>query len=495
MGAEHLYGWTAAEAIGRRCAELNLSDADQRAEMNGALTRTGGWTGEKQQIARDGRKLTVFCRLSVGKGTDGQPDVVIAINTDITEKKQIEARFHQAQRLENLGSLASGLAHDLNNVLAPILMATSILKERLPTDAEKKMLAIMEASAQRGADIVRQVLTFASGVKGERMPVQLRHLLREMLDIAAGTFPPDIKVEMEAPKNLWPVLGDITQLHQILMNLCINARDAMPQGGRLALAAENLELDEAFAAMTPGAKPGQYVCLKVSDTGTGIALENQAKIFEPFFTTKELGKGTGLGLATVMGITTGHGGFLRLNSAPGRGACFEVYLPASPESEPTAEGTGRTEPARGEGQFILVVDDEAAIRTVAAKILEQHGYQPRWAADGSEAMAVYVQQAGAIAAVITDMVMPGMDGPILIRTLRCIAPQLPILGMTGFGERGGLEKYEALALPALLIKPFTAEKLLTTLHAVLHAPPGTKVGASATPWRGAGATAAETPGC
>jgi PAS domain S-box-containing protein len=473
-GAVRLYGWSAAEAVGCKLAELNLGDNDQQENIDASLRRTGGWAGERRQTARDGTKLTVFSRLTLTQEARGQPAAIIAISTDVTEKKQIEAQFLQAQRLENLGSLASGLAHDLNNVLGPVLMATAFLKERLPDEADQNMIAAMEASAKRGAGIVRQVLTFARGVKGERVPVNLSNLLRETVDIVTETFPPTIEVKFAAPKDLWPVIGDATQLHQILMNLCINARDAMPRGGALSLTAENMSIDEAFSAMVPGARPGPHVCVKVADTGTGISQEHRKRIFEPFFTTKEKGKGTGLGLSTVMGITKSHGGFLRVKSAPGQGTCFEIYLPATPSAELLPEWTVQKGPARGEGQTILVVDDELAIRLVAGRILDNAGYKAMCAADGSEAIAIYAKHGERIAGVVTDMVMPGMDGPTLARTLRQINPSLPILGITGLGEHDGAETFEALGLPALLIKPFTSEKLLRALSDALQAVPGVR---------------------
>ena len=473
-GAARLYGWTAAEAIGRKLAELDLSDAAQDEEFDWKSQRAADWAGERQHTARNGTQLTVFSRLTLTRDPQGQPVTIMAFNTDITEKKQIETRFLQAQRLDSLGALASGLAHDLNNVLGSVLMSTELLKDRLANESERKMVATMEASAKRGAGIVRQVLTFARGIKGERVPVQVGHLLREMADIATETFPRGIAIRMDAPKDLWCVLGDATQLHQILMNLCINARDAMPHGGILSLTAENFLVDEAFAAMTPGANPGSYICVKVTDTGTGIAPELREKIFEPFFTTKKEGKGTGLGLSTVLGIAKSHGGFLQFNSSPGHGTCFEVYFPVMPSTEMPPERTKGTEPHRGEGQTVLVVDDEPAIRAVAAQVLEHHGYRPVCATDGFEAIAVYVQQAGSIAAVVTDMVMPGMEGSTLVQTLRHISPQLPIIGITGLASRGGLEAFEAMGLQAVLIKPFTAEKLLRALHDALHPSPSEK---------------------
>ncbi len=470
-GAERLYGWPRRAAMGRKLAELNLSDLDDAAEGEAALMREGRWTGERRQVTRTGQQVTVFTRLSVVKDEGGKPVSVFAINTDITEKKQLEARFLQAQRLESLGSLASGIAHDLNNVLAPILLATPLLRAKAQDDSDRRMIASMESSARRGADIVRQVLTFARGAVGERVPVQPRHLLREIGEVASETFPRNIQVEMDFAKDLWPVIGDATQLHQILMNLCINARDAMPQGGTLTVAATNIELDEAFTAMTPGARVGPHICLKVADTGAGIAPENYDRIFEPFFTTKEKGKGTGLGLPTVLGLVKSHGGFVRFHSKVGVGTRFEVFLPANPAAKIAADRNAGDGPPRGDGELILVVDDEIALREVATRILERSGYKVVTAAEGTDALALYLRDRPAVAAVVTDMSMPGMDWPSFIRVLRRIEPAVRILGITGIGETDGLEGIESLALHGLLLKPFTAEVFLWALHGLLHPAP------------------------
>ncbi|MBI5693150.1 MAG: PAS domain S-box protein [Verrucomicrobia bacterium] len=480
--AERLFGWTRAEVIERKITELNLQDLDLASEAGRDFLGSGQWSGELRLATKSGRVVSVLSRLNLVRDSAGRPVSVFSINTDITEKKQIEARFLQAQRLENLGALASGLAHDLNNVLAPILMGASILQGRTGHESDRKLIATIEASAQRGTDIVRQVLTFARGVEGERVPVQMRHLLREMADIATATFPPTIAITLHAPKELWPVLGDATQLHQILMNLAINARDAMPHGGALTLSAENLEIDAAFAAMTPDAKPGRHVSLRVVDTGCGIPPDIRERIFEPFFTTKAPGKGTGLGLSTVLGIARSHGGFVRCQSEPGVGSSFEVCLPAALGEKAVPDDAAPPCTPRGAGQEVLLVDDEPAIRSVGTRILEQYGYRPVVAADGTEALAVYVQRQGEIAAIITDLTMPGMDGPTLIRTLRRISPRLPILAMTGHSERISGDSEVATASTALLIKPFTADALLSLLHRVLQAQPGTRIGGSAHPW-------------
>ena len=306
------------------------------------------------------------------------------------------------------------------------------------------------------------------------MPLPVRHLLSEMNKLIQETFPRNIQLRVNVPKDLWQVLGDATQIHQALMNLCVNARDAMPNGGTLTLAAENLTLDEAFAAMMPHAKPGPYVCVSVTDTGMGIPPEHLDRIFDPFFTTKEIGKGTGLGLATVLGIARGHGGFVRVNSQIGKGTTFELYLPASSEAKAAALPERETLPPRAGGELILVVDDEAGVRGVVQRTLEKHGYRVVTAAEGAEAMGLFAQHRAEIRAVLTDMMMPDMDGPSLVRALRHLEPQLPILGMTGVGEKADIKGLETLDLLVLLTKPFNSAALLGVLHQALAAPRQTK---------------------
>jgi CheY-like chemotaxis protein len=315
--------------------------------------------------------------------------------------------------------------------------------------------------------VIKQLLTFARGKPGERVPLPVRHLLTEMDKLMRETFPRNIQPRVKAPQDLWKSLGDATQIHQALLNLCVNARDAMPEGGQLTLAAKNATLDEASAALAPEAKPGPYVCVSVADTGTGIPSEILERIFDPFFTTKELGKGTGLGLATVLGIARGHGGFVRVDSQVGQGTTFTLYLPATPEAAALAAPAGEAPPPRGHGELILVVDDEEAVRSLVKRILEGHGYQALVAREGRAALALYDQHRDRIRAVITDLMMPGMDGPKLVRALREWNVHLPILGMSGLAEQEGVPGLAEMKLPMLLIKPFAAGQLLAALGEAL----------------------------
>ncbi|MGA3163137.1 MAG: PAS domain S-box protein [Verrucomicrobiota bacterium] len=467
-GAEYLYGWKRSEVLGRKVYELVSYNPDEFNNAQKELLAKGFLSGELKVAGKADKELTTFCRWTMLRDEAGRPKEILAINTDITEKKQLEANFLRAQRMEGIGALAGGIAHDLNNILQPILIAVPFLRETIGDPENRSLLDTVENSAQRGADIIKQLLTFARGTPGVRVPLPVRHLMNDIDKIIRETFPRNIKVNVDAPKDLWPVLGDATQIHQALMNLCVNARDAMPSGGELALAAKNLTLDETFTSMIHDAKPGTYVCVSVIDTGTGIPPELLDHIFEPFFTTKEVGKGTGLGLATVLGIVRGHGGFIRVDSRLGHGTTFELYLPASPQAKADEKSACETLPPEMHGELVLVVDDEAHVREVIQQLLEKHGYRVATAAEGSEAMKFFTQHRAEIKAVVTDLMMPGMDGAALIRALRHLDPRLPILIMTGMGEQTDIKGIQSLGLPVLL-KPFVRGELLTALYQAITA--------------------------
>ncbi len=389
---------------------------------------------------------------------------------DVTEQKKLLAQFLRAQRLESIGTLAGGVAHDLNNVLSPILMSIALLRDEVRGDEAQEILDTIEASAERGADMVRQVLSFSRGVEGARLRVHLGELIGDLTRVIRDTFPKNITLSTELGEGLWPVSGDPTQVHQVLMNLVLNARDAMPGGGRLQLAAENVEIDEAYAALVKRAEPGPWVRLTVTDSGAGMSPEVLARIFDPFFTTKEVGKGTGLGLPTVEAIVRGHEGFLNVYSEPGSGTTFRVYLPAATEEEGTAApgGASTVRLERGQGELILVVDDEASVRAITGQTLEAFGYRVVTATDGADAVAVFGRLGDTIDLVLTDLTMPIMDGPSLIRALRRMRPGVKIVAASGLGANGGVLRAAESGVRHFIPKPYTADTLLDVLHRVLR---------------------------
>jgi two-component system cell cycle sensor histidine kinase/response regulator CckA len=318
---------------------------------------------------------------------------------------------------------------------------------------------LINQGAHRGANIVRQLLTFSRGIPGARGVVQVRHLLREMVVLMRETFPREITVAEAHVGQIWPVMADATQIHQVLMNLCVNARDAMPNGGTLSLGAQNAVVEQQDLEQYPQARLGNFVQISVRDSGSGIPREYINRIFEPFFTTKELGKGTGLGLSTVLGIVKSHEGFLTVYSEIGRGSVFKVYLPADLTSVETV-GAAPSAPARGQNELVLVVDDEPAIRATTTRVLETHGYRVVTASDGQEALNAFIRHQGAIQLVLTDLMMPKMGGLPLIRALRKLARDLPIVATSGLEDAERQSELNALGVIEILPKPVTPGDVL-----------------------------------
>ena len=468
--AERLYGWTAEEAVGQVSGTLLYRDLSAFNAAHAIMMERGEWSGELHQVTKGGRHLIVEAHWSLVRNDRGQPKSVLAINTDVTERKRIEQQFLRSQRMESIGTLAGGIAHDLNNVLAPILMSIELLKLDETRADKLDILATVESSAQRGADMVRQVLSFARGVEGRQIRLQPAHLLREVAKITNETFFKSIRIVTRIAEDLWTIQGDPTQLHQVLLNLCVNARDAMPDGGTLTISANNVALDEAEAAsLGPDLQPGCHVHLCIEDTGTGIPPELLERIFDPFFTTKEPGKGTGLGLSTALAIVRSHRGLLRPQSTPGEGTRFDLYLPALEGSEAESPPPLHELP-RGSGQTILVVDDESSVRQIARQTLEAFGYRVVLAADGAEATAIFAVRHREIDAVLTDMMMPVMDGATAIQVLLRIQPGARILASSGLHVDAMKARAERAGVRRFIPKPYTAETLLKALHEVLTEP-------------------------
>ena len=468
-GAERMYGVPRQEAMGQLAGELYHTDSKKIEEANNLILCNGEWSGELVHVTRNRHQLDVEARLTLIRDSAGAPKSVLAISTDITEKKKTEIQFLRAQRMESIGTLAAGIAHDLNNILSPIMMSIDLLKTTADDAQSQKMLETIDVSARRGAAIVRQVLSFARGLEGERIEIQPKHLLCDLEHIIKDTFPKNVRLEFWNPNDTWTILGDPTQVQQILLNLCVNARDAMPNGGNLIVGVENSVLDAQYAAMNGKVKAGRYVKIKVSDSGTGISPDVINKIFDPFFTTKEVGKGTGLGLSTVMAIVNSHAGVINVYSEPGQGTNFNVYLPAI-ESSSLADAPSSLEqvsPPRGNGELILVVDDEISILKITSQTLLGFGYRVVTATDGAEAVAIYAQRRDEIAVVLTDMMMPVMDGQGMIRVLMRINPDIKIVATSGLTANGAIAQVPNSGVKHFLTKPYTAGTLLITLHLVL----------------------------
>ena len=448
--------------------QIHPDDRDKVKAVLMEIIRTGvNQRVDHRFVTQDGATRHVESQGSVIRDQQGTITNVVVVSRDVTEKKLLEQQFVRAQRLESLGTLAGGVAHDLNNVLSPLLLAVAALKKRAVDERDRKMLNTLEANVYRGSDIVKQILAFSRGVEGERIPVQVRHLVKDMIHIMGETFPKAISVRSEIPKDIWTVVGDATQIRQLLMNLCVNARDAMPNGGTITLSVENQTIDQQYAQMHLESKVGRYVMLAIKDTGTGMPPAILDRIFDPFFTTKEMGKGTGLGLPTVHSIVKSHGGFVNVYSEVGKGSTFKVHLPAAETTESQTATRQSEELLTGHNELILVVDDEASICEITKKTLEAFGYRAITASDGAEAIALYASRGKEIAMVITDMVMPLMDGPRTIRALRKLNPQAKIIASSGHLTDSQTVPSRDLAVEAIITKPYTAEKLLHVIHQVL----------------------------
>jgi PAS domain S-box-containing protein len=469
-GAERIYGWSRLEATGRFIGEFIYPDSQKFREVNALVLEKGEWSGELQHFSKDREELIVETRWSVLHDKDGAPKSVLAINTDVTEKRKIEIQFMRAQRMESLGILAGGIAHDLNNILTPIMLSIDMLKCLAVDPHTKSILETVEMSARRGSDIVQQVLSFARGMEGQRIVIQPKYLLKDIEHIINDTFPKDIRLQLILPHDTWTILGDPTQVQQILLNLCVNARDAMPNGGTMTISAENCLADEHYVAMNKQAKPGSYVAISVTDVGVGIPQEIIGQIFEPFFTTKEVGKGTGLGLSSVKAIVKSHDGFINVYSEPGRGTTFKVYLPAQAMTHDVpGEGTEEVVLPKGAGETILVIDDEASILSITGETLQAFGYKVMTATNGAEGVAIYAQEKDKIAVILTDLSMPVMDGRATIYALLKINPKAKIIAMSGMDEAESVAKASTAGIKHFISKPYTAATLLKTLRVLVEA--------------------------
>lgn len=470
-GAEYLYGWQAAEIIGKNSNELlDFEKISQLEEAFRTVVQQGKWQGELNKVTKSRLELIVQSRWTLMRDQVGQPKSILTVDTDITEKKQLETQFFHAQRLESLATLASGIAHDLNNILTPILAAAQLLSLKLPNldQQNQQLLQTIEDNSKRGAKTVKQILSFVRVDEGDRVILQPKHLLNEIGQVVKSTFPKSIEIQTEIPQNLWSVSVESTQIHQVLMNLCVNARDAMPQGGVLIIRAKNFSVDQNYASLNIEAKVGEYVVLTVSDTGCGISKKVSERIFEPFFTTKEVGKGTGLGLSTVIGIVKNHGGFVNVDSKVGKGSQFQVYLPASKQI-PTQQNH-QLEIFRGNGELILVVDDEVSVCEISKTLLEQHNYKVLTAKDGIEAISLCAAHPNDINIVLTDIQMPSMSGLNAIPIIQQINPSVKIIATSGLASNRNFLEANGISVQAFVLKPYTLRDLLNIIKDVLSAP-------------------------
>ena len=462
------------QLLGYTREELVTLDIQQVFAVSDPAWARGAWreflakgrtTGETSLRRKDGTAVVVDYSAIAGI----LPGLNLSILRDITERRALQAQLLRQQRLESVGRLASGVAHDLNNILTPILMVPVMLRPHLADTNALMLLDTVENGARRGSIIVRQLLSFARGMPGEKRRVDLRKIVREALVIIQETFPKNIKIDWSAPLGELPIMGDSTQLNQVIINLAINGSDAMEKGGRLALALEATDVTPEEAQQTPDARSGPHAVLTVADHGHGIAPEHLDKIFDPFFTTKPFGQGSGLGLSTVLGIVRGHDGFVRVSSRLGTGTVLKVFFPLHTTLDavtPSAAAESRKPPS-GLGRMVLVVDDEAAVREIVRMILVNEGYQVMCAGGADAALSQIQSVGGRVDLVLTDMAMPGVSGAKLVERLARSHPNLPVLVMTGTDVGLRLPAEVKNLTTGVLAKPFSAEHLVQTIAQTL----------------------------
>lgn len=465
--AARLYGWPVEEASPRQ-VQSSMKDLGAYESAMLELGRRGEWTGELELAGEGGRQRLIQGHWSLVRDDIGaETSRVLAIETDITESRRTQDQALRSQRLESLGRLAGGVAHDLNNLLAPILMTVSFLRQVQPATELDQDLRTIETCAQRGSELVKRLVEFARGSVGEPRPVRLSKVVEEVARVVRETFPRDITIETDTSAERWGLLADETQLHQLLMNLCVNARDALARGGHLYVRLESVRLDAQELGATPGCEPGPYVVLRVEDTGVGMPPEVMARVFEPFFTTRP-GEGSGLGLSTVHAIVKGLRGFVDLYSEPGVGTRFKVCLPALIDAAEEAVPAAAPEVVRGNGQVILLVEDEEALRETALRILQRSGYRPVAAAHGVEAVMFLATRRDEVDLVVTDMAMPMMDGPATVVAVRALRPELPIVVMSGLGG-ADQSRLRELEVNGFVPKPFSVGTFLEVISTALGA--------------------------
>ncbi len=470
---EKCSGYSREEVIGKKPSMLKSGEHPESlyASLWETILSGNVWRGELVNRRKDGSIYKTSVSIVPVKNDTDKISHFVSIQQDISQMAELEEQFQRSQRMETIGLLAGGIAHDLNNVLAPIMMSLPLLKEEPLSDSSQELIKTIDSCLNRGSDIIRQVLTFSRGMKGDKITLQSRHLLKEVVSMIKETFPKNITIRLYAKSDLWPVNGDPTQLQQVFLNLAVNARDAMPEGGQLTIRGSNQVLENPKTFLNMAVNPGNYTCLVFEDEGEGISKDNLGKIFEPFFSTKPQGKGTGLGLPTAMGIIKSHQGLIEVTSTPGKGTCFTLWLPASAEKMADMVTINSANKVEGKGETLLIVDDESHIRNTIKLGLKKGAFQSLEAGNGKEGLSVLKANVEKIDLIVTDRMMPVMDGDTFARAVRNEFPGIPIIGMSGALDRPKVETDKNLGtkplFDAYLIKPFSREVLLSTVQDTL----------------------------
>ena len=469
--AERLFGWTAEEVIGKPYPLASETMLPEIARSRTRALREGRFIDvHAQRMRRDGSLVDLSLSVGVVRNAHSEPSGFVLLAADLSERAKLEAQLRHAQKMDAVGQLAGGIAHDFNNLLTVVTGYAGILLSELPKDEPIRpdIKEIMSA-ADRAGVLTRQLLAFSRQQMLEPRVLDLNDVVEGMEQMLRRVLPADIKVIMKLDRSLGWVNADPGQLEQVLMNLIVNARDAMPEGGELVIETRDARLDGTDGSECAGAKAGDYVTLAVSDTGCGIPEPMQSRIFEPFFTTKEYGKGTGLGLSTAHGIITQSGGYITVRSEPGVGATFKVYLPLVQSAPAVNVATAPVSTVTRGAETILLVEDDDAVRTTATRILERAGYTIYAAADGSEALAIHDRIGHGIDLLLTDMIMPEMSGGELTTRIREREPNVAVLVMSGYTEQTSLRQRLVDSGSTFIQKPFTPEGLTAKVREALNA--------------------------
>ena len=466
---EQIAGYSPDEVIGENPRILQSGEHDQAFYRKLWQTITNGkaWTGQFVNKKKDGTLYREDATISPVRDSSGKIVNYVAVKRDITHETQLQQQLLQAQKMEAIGTLAGGVAHDFNNLLQVVLGYSEILlKGKQEGDQDYAGIKKISLAGERGADLVQSLLTLSRKVEPQLHPSNLNHEILQVQKLLSRTIPKTIKIDLHLSGDLELVQADPSQVGQILMNLGVNARDAMPDGGTLTVETANIELDEDYCATHLEVKPGGYVVLSVSDSGHGMGKETLSHIFEPFFTTKEPGKGTGLGLATVYGIVKQHGGHILCYSEPGHGTTFKIYLP-SIQTEEDLETPPIETAIPGGTETILLVEDEEVLRELGTEILIGFGYEVITAGNGREALDIYQTDGKRIALVILDLIMPEMDGKQCLKEILGVNPKARILIASGYSENGPITRTSLAGAMGFVEKPYNMRKLLETIREVL----------------------------
>jgi PAS domain S-box-containing protein len=471
-GAELIYGFSASEVMNKSAAKILWGEReDEVKQVIQTVLRVGHWSGELKKRRKTGEELRVESNWILTYNEQEKQKAIITVDRDVTEQRRLQEQFLRAQRLDSLGRLAGGIAHDLNNIFTPMMLSLELLDAKLSDEKSQKWVKALQRNLERGTNLVQQILSFARGTEGQLQSINLADVIDELTDFIQDTFPKTISIKRQVARDLPLVRADAMQIYQVLLNLAVNARDAMPAGGELTFHLEPFLVSERNALIHLDAKFGEYVRISVSDTGTGMSPEVLDKIFEPFFTTKDVGKGTGLGLSTVFSIVKHHQGFINVYSELGKGTVFRVYLPVWQQKEDVGrqEVKEHSSTQRAKGEKILIIDDEEAVCEIVRALLTAHGYSVLTALTGQAGVELLKQHQESLVAAVVDMSMSGMDGLKTVQALREISPTLKIIVASGFLDSERITLLKREHVEAFLQKPFEAAKLLQVLAEVCRA--------------------------